>query len=107
MFLHVKMMVLIVEPPLFKVFDSCQQSWKDLPYPPFFKPHGAGDHFTWDHKVFFMRYNVAYAFGPHKEKWSEIKSKVLNSERFESFWVVAELQGFLIGMLRDRKELVA
>ncbi|KAI5321651.1 hypothetical protein L3X38_030722 [Prunus dulcis] len=97
----------VVEPPLFKVFYPCQQSWKDLPYPPFFKPHGAGDHFTWDHKVFFMRYNVAYAFDPHKEKWSEIKIKVLNSERFESFWVVAELQGFLIGMLRDRKELVA
>ncbi|KAL6275606.1 hypothetical protein ACE6H2_019207 [Prunus campanulata] len=51
-----------LEPPVFKVFDPCQQSWKDLPYPPCFKPR---DHFTWDHK------------------------------------------GFLIGMLRDCKELVA
>ncbi|KAL6275604.1 hypothetical protein ACE6H2_019205 [Prunus campanulata] len=89
----------------FKVFDPLHQSWKDLHDPPSYYSSSYDVHFACAHKLFFVKKNAGtYVFDTQKEKWSVLKSEVLNPEMFE---VVAEFQGFLIAMSRHRKEFVA
>lgn len=105
------------QPPLFKVFDPLNQSWKHLPHPPCYditsrdiEPY-VRNHFSWGHK-FIIRTDAkrkknpgTYIFDTHQGKWEDAKN--ISAILDEGFRVVAEFQGFLIGMPYKRQELVA
>ncbi|KAK9941122.1 hypothetical protein M0R45_017749 [Rubus argutus] len=111
------------QPPLFKVFDPLSRTWKHLPYPPYFNKHsfdtnyysvGNHDHFVWGHKLGVVTcHDDLYIFDTHQEKWEcyplkREATKEISNEMFGKFVVVAEFQGFLIGILdEESSQLVA
>lgn len=109
------------QPPLFKVFDPLSRTWKHLPYPPSFNKQSfdtnkcsVENHFVWGHKLGVVPWDEdLYIFDTHQEKWEcyplkREATKEISNEMFGRFVAVAEFEGFLIGILDEKRlQLVA
>ncbi|KAK9941125.1 hypothetical protein M0R45_017752 [Rubus argutus] len=96
------------QPPLFKVFDPLHQSFKKLPYPPYYDSNSSSlyGYCAWGHKlVIDTDQSDLYLFDTHKETWENWPNKKedkWNDEvdyRNYVFDAVVDFEGFLIGVV--------